>query len=136
MKANKTEALIPFFGEGAEVARRRAQSVFHEGIPLFPSRGVPCRLLCTHGYGHLGSRMVSAGTLMPEIRARMASMREAARPLVAKVLRRTTVPVHKRLMVARAVLFSKGLFQAAVWPNLQAGQGVRMRSCMLRSCPF
>ena len=47
-------------------------------------------------------------------------MREAARPLVAKVLRRTTVPVHKRLMVARAVLCSKGLFQAAVLPKLQA----------------
>ena len=120
MKANKTEALISFFGEGAELARRRAQSVFHEGIPLLASRGVPCRLLRTHAYRHLGTRMVSAGTLMPEIRARMASMREAARPLVGKVLRRTAVPVHKRLMVARAVMFSKGLFQAAVWPKLQA----------------
>ena len=46
-------------------------------------------------------------------------MREAARPLVGKVLRRTAVLVHKRLMVARAVMFSKGLFQAAVWPKLQ-----------------
>lgn len=120
MKANKTEALISFFGEGAELAKRRAQSVFHEGIPLCPSKGAPCRLLCTHGYRHLGTRMVSAGTLMPEIKARMASMREAARPLVGRVLRRTSVPVPKRLAVAKAVMFSKGLFQAAVWPKLQA----------------
>ena len=116
MKADKIKALISFFGETVESARRRTQNVFHEGIPLCPSMGVPCRLLRTHGYMHFGTRMVPAAARMHELKAKMASTRQAARPLVGKVLRRTAVSMSELWSRCRSCS-SRGCSKLRFGPN-------------------
>ena len=45
-----------------------------------------------------------------------------ARPLKHKVLARDSVDLSKRVIWAKALLFSRGLFQAAVWPTLRSAE--------------
>ena len=52
----------------------------------------------------------------------MAEMVAAGRPIRSKVLANRTVPFAKRVIWLRALLFSKGLFQAAVWPTLTSAE--------------
>ena len=108
------------------------QSDLRNLVAFQPRLGPVLQLRVVTSYRHVGTRMVGAETLLPEVRVRMATMAEAARPFVSKVFRRTAIPLAKRLMVMRALLFSKGFFQCAVWPLLNANEVEALHSSTMR----
>jgi len=66
--------------------------------------------------------MSVGGNVLPEARCRTAEMVSCALPLRTKVLARESVALDKRIVWTKALLFSKGLFQAAVWPTLRSAE--------------
>jgi uncharacterized C2H2 Zn-finger protein len=97
-----------------------------------PTHGPLRKMRVVTSYRHVGTKMVGAETMLPEVRVRMASMSEAARPFVSKVFRCTSVPVQKRMMVMKALLFSRGFFQCSVWPLLNANEAEALHSSTMR----
>jgi hypothetical protein len=108
----KSEALLFFNGHGAKQLQRHVQNELRNLVAFQPKYGPERKMRVVTSHRHVGTKMVGAETVLPEVRVRMASMAEAARPFVSKVFRRTAVPVAKRLMVMKALLFSKGVFNA------------------------
>ena len=115
----KSEALMYFNGHGAKLLQRHVQNDLRNLVAFQPRLGPLLQLRVVTSYRHVGTRMVGAETLLPEARVRMATMTEAARPFISKVFRRTAVHIAKRLMVMRALLFSKGCFQCLAFAQHQ-----------------
>ena len=109
MKQGKSEALIVFGERGCKEAENK---LFRDngGIIPFDYRGVRHAFFATRVYKHVGTQSCVSGSLAPELKARLASMHGVSTALGRYVFRRPQMPVASKLLVARALLLSKGLF--------------------------
>ena len=117
-----------FHVEGSQAARRLLHLGFGKVLHLSPPRGPGQVLQIADACKHVGTHMVAASSMLPEIKVRMASMLQALWPLRKKLFCRTDTPKNTRVLIARAFLFSKGTFQSATWPSLQSREAVAFHS--------
>ena len=130
-KKGKTEALFRFVGEGAKSSRHK---LFFEdqGQISVQSRGKSFALAATLAYKHVGTITCSTDTMQPEITAKLSAMNGTFRQLKPTFLNRSSVPVEKRLLLCRSILFSKSLFQASTWPTLYTAELARVHKAIMK----
>eukprot|EP00973_Karenia_brevis_P026003 3587502-Karenia_brevis.AAC.1 len=66
--------------------------------------------------------MTSSVTIHPEIKVRFASMGAPLKKLSTTLLKRSSMQPEKRATYAQAYLFSKGLYNCSVWPDLSVSE--------------
>ena len=128
----KTEVLFFFHGPGAKLVKAKLFADLGGIIQFTNDQGINKDLLATTSYKHLGSLVVTTGSHMPEITAKSQAMIGTLKPISSKVLSNPRVSVEKRLIIAKAYLFSKGLFQASTWHNLNVGETKKVHSTIMR----
>ena len=89
-------------------------------------------MACVKVYKHVGTETTLSGTIGPEVRQRMAAMRGALLPLRRCVLKETRIPQAKRYAIARAMLLTRGLFQCATWPTLNATELAPVHAAVMK----
>ena len=131
MKQGKSEALIVFGGRGCKEAENM---LFRDngGIIPFEYRGVQHSLFATRVYKHVGTQSCVSGSLAPELKARVASMHGVSTSLGRYFFRRPQIPVPTKLLAARALLLSKGLFSAGTWPTLNASEHRKLHQAIMK----
>ena len=113
----KTETVLFFNGEGA-IKVRRALAAMGNTIKFHTKSGVK-DLRVVSAYKHLGTKIVSSAEILPEVKTRMAQMREAMVPTRKQILERHEVEPEKRATIATATLLTKGAYQTSAWPALR-----------------
>ena len=131
MKQGKSEALIVFGGRGCKDAEN---ILFRDngGIIPFEYRGVRHALFATRVYKHVGTQSCVSGSLAPELKSRLASMQGVSTSLGRYFFRRPQMPIASKLLVARALLLSKGLFSAGTWPTLNASEHKKLHQALMK----
>eukprot|EP00973_Karenia_brevis_P021192 2912583-Karenia_brevis.AAC.1 len=66
--------------------------------------------------------MVASATVHPEVKMRFAIMKPSIKPLANRVLSRPELSNRTKVVHAQAYLFSKGLYNACVWPALSVAE--------------
>jgi hypothetical protein len=119
-KPGKTECLVVFRGRGATAARCNLYGDMQGRISFTAYGATEKAVICTNVYKHMGTMTTLSGTLRPEIRQRLAMMASSLVPLRKRVLKEQRIPSPKRFAIARTLLLTRGLFQCAAWPALNA----------------
>ena len=141
----KTEVLFLLRGVGADAVARHISHNLKGRIEvklhrcsrrrISSKRAPPPKvvfLLATDLYKHVGTKVPNGKSFLPEVRCRMAIMSESAQPIRVKVLNNSKVPLTRRVLFLRALLFSRGFFQAATWPVLVTSEAQALHSGTMR----
>lgn len=86
----------------------------------------------THVYKHVGTHGATNNVLAPEIARKDAAISTASKPLARRVLGNTAISPQLRLQLAHSLVFSVGLFSAAMWPRLLEREMARVHAVMVR----
>ena len=114
----KTEVLPIFRGERAQAVQMRIEDEWDTGLGY-------CALDGTHSvhftncYKHLGSLFDRSLSVLPEIRARLASARAEAVALRKPVLSAQQVPLYARVELFHGLVGNKLTFQIGIWKELR-----------------
>ena len=81
---------------------------------------------------HVGAQSYVLGSLVPDLKARLASMCGVSTALGRNFFRRPQMPVDSKLLVARALLLCKGLFSAGTWPTLNASEYKKLHQALMK----
>ena len=124
----KTEALLQMVGEGA----REALETLHlleaeDGVPLLPlSGGGAIRIVPV--YKHLGTMLAVKSAMTREVAHRVRAASAATYSLARPVLAKKDYGPSDRLMVAKACVHTRLLYQAATWSELSVTNFKKLRA--------
>ena len=130
-KKGKTEALFRFAGPGA-IAERHKLFRDHLSTINFENREKDFVLTATATYKHVGTLTCCMDTMQPEISVKLVAMNATFKQLKPAFLNRPAIATKKRLLLARSVLLSKGLFQARTWPVLYSAEMLRVHRATMK----
>ena len=117
MSANKTEAAVHFAGGGARAAGKRLHVDGDSTLSVQRADGTAFPLRIVPAYKHLGILLDPDGSIIPEVRQRIALAGSALHQLRRSVLRKT-LSVSARVTILEAVVFSRLLYGCQTWPVL------------------
>ncbi|OLQ10485.1 hypothetical protein AK812_SmicGene5799 [Symbiodinium microadriaticum] len=117
--ASKTAALVHLGGPGSRAARR-ALFGKGQGVPVLREEQTTAALPLVAQYRHLG--VVVGASLLPEIRARVASAWAAFRQGRVRAYRCRHISVARRGALVRTMVLPRLLFGAGAWPKLRRGE--------------
>ena len=127
----KSECLIHWAGAGATTHRLRHMT---HGAPCVPCRwpsGRIYELPISDSYKHLGTRTTFAPTAGAEAVIRSAIIHSEVRALRRRVLSNSAVSTQRRLSLAQAMIFSRGLFQASSWAVVDGAPFRRLHTAVM-----
>ena len=119
MKREKTSVIFSFIGPQSKEVSISMIDVL--SIP-YMARGVLIDLPVVDEYRHLGGWMSKGSGVMNDVVKKASIIRTAAKPIRRHVLANRDVDVQTRLALAKALVFSRGLFMAGAWPELLQGE--------------
>lgn len=127
----KSEAILHFRGPGAVEAQRKLHYEMGSAIS-FAVGGRAFTLQVVRDYRHLGSRIDLASALRADLSTKLAAMRAGVAGLRGRFFKNKEVEPKSKARVAQACLFSKGLFAAGTWPDLNVAEGKRVHTCIMK----
>ena len=98
---------------------------------FLPDVGPEVFINIVDAYKHVGTQCSVSPSICHEITNRVAIMNSESRAL-RKILRKTALPLNRKINAMQGYIFSKGLFQAGTWPALPPVQYKRIHSCILK----
>ena len=111
----KSECLIHWAGAGATTHRLRHMVTGRACIVCRRPSGHSYELPISASYKHLGTKTTFAPTAGAEAIVRSAIIHTEVRALRRRVLSNVAVSIERRLSLAKTLILSRGLFQAASW---------------------
>ena len=130
-KSGKTEFLCVFRGPKAVAAKQQLMVAGTGRIAFKGHNGATQELACVQAYRHVGTRQTVGGTLMPEIRQRMATMSDTSHKM-APTIKSDAIDSKHKYIIVKSMLLSKGLFQAGAWPVLQTSELSKVHAGVMR----
>ena len=130
----KTAALMVHRGRGSRIAK---DTVFHRGkgkIPVLLEHGGCVQVDVVPSYKHLGSVLTYNGSMLPEIRGRVARAKAAFGEGRKKIFACPCIALHKRVQLCKLHVFSALLAGAGAWPSLCQGSWVLLERCVTTMC--
>ena len=115
-KPGKSEAILFWAGQKSEQARR--VFTIDERSRIVVQSRIKFELPVCRSYKHLGTRVSFAPSSGEEAKVRAGIIGQDVRTFRRRLLAQDGVPVEKRLTLAKAVLMSRGLYQAGTWAVL------------------
>ena len=127
----KSEVLCVFHGSGMVKAKQKLL-LDDSGRISFDAGDGTCRhIIASAVYKHLGTQTSICMSMIPEIKTRMAAMRGAFAGLRSRFFRARDISIDKKKHVSKALLLTRGLFQAGAWPELQANEYKRVHVAVM-----
>ena len=121
MSKNKTEAIVAFYGPGANQTRRKLATEDNNTIAI-PTKSGEVLLRVVQTYKHLGTTMSAVSSnVSQEVAIRSAIMSSQSKKL-RKILSHPDIPIHKKVYTCQAYVLSKGAHHCGTWPALTAHQ--------------
>ncbi len=110
----KTEVLIRFCGKDS-VRARLGLLVRDGGIIKFTSGGVDKHIRACDGYKNLGSKLVIAGAITPEVTYRMSLLRTTLKAIRFKIICSPHISLKRKLLIVTSLISSRALHNAGTW---------------------
>ncbi|CAE7745718.1 unnamed protein product, partial [Symbiodinium sp. CCMP2456] len=114
----KTAAVLSVVGKGSRAARRELFSTKNGRLPVWPEHAGPVLLDLVTSYKHLGSILTCDGSLLMEVKHRIAVGRSAFREGRQRLFACKAVPLDRRATLFRSHVLSAILAGSGTWPLL------------------
>eukprot|EP00973_Karenia_brevis_P056348 7837488-Karenia_brevis.AAC.1 len=131
-KKGKSEALVQFMGSGAQAAQRKLSHELCNSVTFVDARGEAKVLHTTFAYKHVGTMTTVSGTMNPEIVMRMSSLRSTMIAVQRPLLKQPRVHENAKISVTKALLLTRGLFQAGAWPSLTVAEAKKVHAPIMQ----
>ncbi|CAE7641216.1 unnamed protein product [Symbiodinium sp. CCMP2456] len=118
----KTAAIVSVHGRGAREARRELFTVLRGKLPVWPENSGVVHLELVTSYKHLGSVLSWDGSLLSEIKHRMAAGRTAFREGKPRLFACKRIDISKRSALFRSHVLSAILSGCGTWPVLRPSE--------------
>ena len=127
----KSEAVVAFRGVGSKAEERR---LYHEqeGLVRLCGTAAGKSLTVVRDYKHLGTRVDVAASLHPDLSSKLQAMHSVLKSLKGRLFNNKLVEEKSKAIIARGLLFAKGLHAAGTWPELQAKEATRLHVAVCR----
>ncbi|CAE7410216.1 unnamed protein product [Symbiodinium natans] len=116
----KTAAIVAPAGAGARAARKHLFVDMRGHMPVWPENAGLARLDLVTRYRHLGSYLTHNGSLLPDIRYRLALGRAAFREGKRKLFACQQIALGRRAQLFRVHVLGVVLAGTGAWPQLNA----------------
>ena len=126
--ATKAAAVVTWSGPGSHQANINAHK---EKGTYFQTRDGWVWLPFVPKYKHVGNISQPNNHTAADVARKTAIMSSTAKPLSKNVLGNRAIEQQLRVQLATTLVFTTGLFSAAVWPTLPARQMARLHMVML-----
>jgi hypothetical protein len=128
-RPGKSEGLIQWRGKGSVKYRRELET--HDNCVECIAKSGKFVLRFSESYKHVGTNTSTSGDLGHEIAIRVPILRSGAEAMRKSIMCNARLPLTKKLHIAQAYIFSKGLFQAGTWPALSVRLYTKMHHAIM-----
>ena len=130
-KAGKSECLLAWRGPLSHQARL---SLEKDGCQCICScKNMSFILRFVDKYKHLGTTLLSYGSLSLEVSCRACIIVSEVRHLSKRVLSHSQLSISRKCSIVSAYIWSKGLFQCSTWQALSPGQYKRLHTAIMKA---
>ena len=131
----KTEVMPIFVGPGKLQQQRTMDDLSRQpgGAQLhFNTGSAQLSVSIVRAYKHVGTTAVVGSSLQAELSKQLGSVRAAAAGLKVGYFANPNVLPGRKLMVAKAVCTTRGMFHAGTWPQLQSAEYRRFHTALMQ----